>query len=112
MAETFKNSDGLAITSSEQDLYVCPSGKTAIVISCRITNIDGASDDTVTVKVTNSSNTNMAHLAYTMTVPADSSLELAGQSKIVLEATEKLRVLGAAASGDLEGFVSVLEIDN
>lgn len=110
MAETFKNNDGVAVTNTEADLYSCPSGTTAVVISCRVTNIDGAADDTVSVKVTNSSNTNMSHLAKTITVPADSTLELAGQSKIVLEATEKLRIQGGAASGDLEAFVSVLEI--
>ena len=112
MAETFKNNDGLAVTSSEQDLYSAPSGKTAVVLSIRVTNIDGTNADTVSVKVTNSSNTNIAHLASTINVPADSTLELAGESKIVLEATEKLRITGGAASGDLEAFVSVLEIDN
>tara|TARA_R100000315_G_C5219908_1_gene132017 strand:- start:519 stop:857 length:339 start_codon:yes stop_codon:yes gene_type:complete len=112
MAETFKNNNGLAVTNSAQDLYACPSGKTAIVLSCRITNIDGSSADTVTVAVTQSDNTNMAHIASTMSVPADTSLELAGESKIILETTEKLRVTGGAASGDLEAFVSVLEIDN
>tara|TARA_R100000231_G_scaffold122276_1_gene92424 strand:- start:3938 stop:4273 length:336 start_codon:yes stop_codon:yes gene_type:complete len=110
MAETFKNNDGVAVTNSEADLYVCPGSTTAVVISCRVTNIDGAADDTVSVKVTQSNNTNMSHLAKTITVPADSTLELAGQSKIVLEAGEKLRIQGAASSGDLEAFVSVLEI--
>jgi hypothetical protein len=112
MAETFKNNDGLAITNTETDLYSCPSGKTAVVLSCRITNIDGSSADTISVKVTNSSNTNISHIASTISVPANTTLELAGASKIVLEATEKLRATGGAASGDLEGFVSVLEIDN
>ena len=45
-----------------------------------------------------------------MTVPADSSLELAGTSKIVLQAGDKIDLTGGAASGDLEAFVSVLEI--
>lgn len=112
MAETFKNSNGLAVTNSEQDLYAAPSGKTAVVLSIRVTNIDGTNSDTVTVKVTQSDNTNMSHIAKTIAVPADSSLELAGTSKIVLEATEKLRITGGAASGDLEAYVSVLEIDN
>jgi len=112
MAETFKNNDGVAVTSTEADLYVCPAATTAVVISCRVTNVDGTNDDTVNVKVTDASNTNMSHLAKTMTVPAGSSLEVAGTSKIVLEAGEKLRVQGAAASGDLEAFVSVLQIDN
>jgi len=112
MAEVFKNNNGVAVTSSVQDLYEAPSGKTVIVLSLRVTNIDGSAADTVTVNVTDSSNTNMAHLASTIEVPADSTLELAGASKLVLEATEKLRIVGAAASGDLEAFVSVLEIDN
>jgi hypothetical protein len=45
-----------------------------------------------------------------MTVPADSSLELAGTSKIVLENGDKIDLTGGASSGDLEAFVSVLEI--
>lgn len=110
MAETFKNNDGVAVTSTEADLYVCPAATTAVVISVRVTNVDGVSDDTVNVKVTTSADVNMSHLAKEMSVPADTSLELAGTSKIVLEATEKLRIQGAAASGDLEAFVSVLEI--
>lgn len=110
MAETFKNNDGVAVTSTEADLYVCPAATTAVVISCRVTNIDGTSDDTVNVKVTTSGDVNMSHVAKTITVPANSSLELAGTSKFVLEAGEKLRIQGAAASGDLEAFVSVLEI--
>jgi len=110
MAETFKNNNGVAVTSTEEDLYECPAATTAVVISCRVTNIDGTNDDTVSVKVTDNSNTNMSHVAKTITVPANSSLELAGTSKFVLEAGEKLRIQGGAASGDLEAFVSVLEI--
>ena len=110
MAETFKNNDGVAVTSTEADLYVCPAATTAVVISVRVTNVDGVNDDTVNVKVTTGADVNMSHLAKEMSVPADTSLELAGTSKIVLEAGEKLRIQGAAASGDLEAFVSVLEI--
>ena len=45
-----------------------------------------------------------------MTVPADSSLELAGTSKLVLEAGDYIQLTGGAASGDLEAFISVLEM--
>jgi len=115
MAEVFKNNDGnsgISVTSTIQDLYQCPAAKTAVVISIRVTNIDGAADDVVTVDVTNSADTKIASIASTITVPANSTLELAGTSKIVLEAEDKLRITGGAASGDLEAFVSVLEIDN
>ena len=44
-----------------------------------------------------------------MTVPADSSIELAGTSKIVLETGDVLK-LQANAAGDLEAFISVLQI--
>ena len=109
MAEAYKNY-GLAITNSETDIYQCPSSTEAVVISLRITNVDGTADDNITAKVTDSSNTNIASIAHTMQVPADTSLELAGTSKIILEAQDKIRLTGGASSGDLMGFVSVLEI--
>ena len=48
-------------------------------------------------------------IASTINVPADSTLELAGASKIVLEAGDKLRLTASAAS-DIEAFASVLQI--
>ena len=39
----------------------------------------------------------------------DSSVELAGTSKIVLETGDKIQLKGSAAS-DLEAFISVLQI--
>ena len=45
-----------------------------------------------------------------ITVPADSTLELAGTSKLVLEAGDYIQLQGGAASGDLEAFASILEI--
>lgn len=108
MAETFKRAD-LAVTSTEQDLYTCPSATTAIVLSCLIANVDGTNSDDVTAKITNSSNTQLSRLASTITVPADASLELV-PNKVVLEAGQKLRILGAATSGRLTAGVSVLEI--
>ena len=112
MANTF-NSASQAVTSSETLVYTAPSssGNIAIVLSLRITNIDGTADDDITANIYESDGTTKkAAIAHTMTVPADSSLELAGTSKIVLEAGEQIKLQGAAASGDLEAYVSVLEI--
>ena len=109
MAEAFKNA-GLNVTNTETDLYACPASTEAIVKTIRITNVDGTNADDVTVKVTDSGNTKIATIASTINVPADSSLEVAGESIIFLEATDKIRVFGAAASGDLEAFISVVEI--
>ena len=109
MPEAYKNA-GLDVTNSEQDLYQCPASTSAIVKTIRVTNVDGSSADTITCKITDSSNTKIAHIASTINVPADSSLELAGESMIILEAQDKVRLTGGAASGDLEGFISVVEI--
>jgi hypothetical protein len=108
MANTFKNGyDNL--TNSARTIYTCPGSTTAIVLTLRVTNVDGSSNDTITANVVDASSGD-AKIAHTMTVPADSSIELAGTSKIVLEAGDKIDLTGGAASGDLEAFVSVLEI--
>lgn len=112
MAETFNTAD-IAVTSSEQLLYTAPAATNdvAIIISLRVTNIDGTADDTVTCTIYESDGTTKkAEIAHTMTVPADSSLELAGTSKIVLLAGEQVKITGGAASGDLEAYLSALEI--
>ena len=110
MAETFKNAY-LDVTSSAQTVYTAPASTTSIVISLRITNVDGAADDTITADVIDGTSGN-SRIANTMSVPADTSLELAGTSKIVLETGDSIELTGGAASGDLEAFVSILEIDN
>ena len=108
MAETFKNAYK-DITNSAQTIYTCPGSTTAIVLTLRITNVDGSSNDTIAADVIDASSGD-AKIAHTMTVPADSSIELAGTSKIVLEAGDKIDLTGGASSGDLEAFASVLEI--
>lgn len=112
MAETFNTAD-IAVTNSEQTLYTAPnsSGNVSIIMSLRVTNIDGTNDDTVTVTLYESGgSTKKAEIAHTMTVPADSSLELAGQSKIVLKQGEVCKITGGASSGDLEAYLSCVEI--
>ena len=108
MAETFKNAY-LDVTSSAQTVYTAPASTTSIVISLRVTNVDGTADDTITADVIDGTSGN-SRIANTMSVPADTSLELAGSSKIVLETGDKIDLTGGAASGDLEAFVSILEI--
>ncbi len=112
MAETFNTAD-IAITNSEQTLYTAPasSGAVSIGLSLRVTNIDGTNDDSVTVTIYETGgSTKKAEIAHTMLVPADSSLELMGNSKIVLEQSEVIKIQGVASSGDLEAYLSVLEI--
>tara|TARA_R100000278_G_C5472682_1_gene165056 strand:- start:16 stop:357 length:342 start_codon:yes stop_codon:yes gene_type:complete len=108
--EVFKNGY-LNVTSSAQTIYTAPTdaGDVTIVLSLRVTNVDGSADDTIIAEVKDVSSGD-AKIAHTMTVPADSSLELAGTSKLVLMAGDYIQLTGGAASGDLEAFISVLEI--
>ena len=106
MANTFKN-NYINLTTSNQDLIPAISG-TGIVLSLRATNVDGTNDATVDVEVVDGSSGD-AKIASTMTVPADSSLELAGTSKLVLENGDKIQGL-ASATSDIEVFVSYLVI--
>ena len=112
MAETFK-SHHLAVTTSNQNV-VPPTGTVAastqtIVLSIRATNVDGTNDATVDVQVVDTGGSPTAYIAKTITVPANSTLELAGTSKLVLETGDKIQALASAAS-DIEIFVSYLEI--
>ena len=109
MANTFKNAN-LDVTSSEQTLYTCPANTTAVVISLRITNVDGSNTDNIKAEWVDSDGSTKAYLAYEVDVPFDSILELAGESKIVLEASDSIKLTGGASSGDLEAFASILEI--
>ena len=108
MAETFKSRNLDAGLTFSDLIPTVAAGSQVIVISCRATNVDGAADATVDVEITDGASKN-AYVAYTMTVPADSSLELAGTSKLVLQEGDKLQGL-ASATGDIEFFVSYLEI--
>ena len=107
MANTFKNAY-YDVTTSLAAAYTCPGSTTAIVLTLRITNVDGANDATVSATVTDGSS-GESYIAYTMTVPADSSIELAGTSKLVLETGDIVKLQASAAS-DLEAFISVLQI--
>ena len=109
MAETFK-ANHVALTTSNQDIVAAiAASTTAIVLSIRATNVDGTNDATVDVQVVDTGGSPTAYIAKTILVPADTSLELAGTSKLVLETGDKIQALASAAS-DVEIFVSYLEI--
>jgi len=108
MAEAYKNAY-LDVTSSAQTIYTNSSGGASIVYTLRITNVDGSTSDTITADVIDGTSGN-SRIAYQMTVPAGTSIDLAGQSKINLENGDKIDLTGGAASGDLEAFLSCVEI--
>jgi hypothetical protein len=108
MANVFKNAYHDGTTSLADLIPALDANHTAIVLMLRATNVDGTNDATVDVRVVDGSSGD-SYLAKTMSVPADTSLDVLGTSKLVLEATDKIQVL-ASATSDIEFFASYLEI--
>lgn len=106
MANTFKNA-GVAIGTSDTTLYTAPASTTGIIHAIYISNVDGANDASLDITVTDTSAGNTFHIMKTVLVPADSTLVI--EKPINLEPTDVLKVR-ASAAGDLEAFVSVLEM--
>ena len=107
MANAFKGKY-LDITNSVQTLYTVPASTEAVVNSIRITNVNGTTADAITCDIVDASSGN-ARIASTISVPADSSLELI-QNKIFLEAGDIIKLTGNQSTGYLEAYASVLEI--
>tara|TARA_A100001011_G_scaffold257291_1_gene265563 strand:+ start:424 stop:753 length:330 start_codon:yes stop_codon:yes gene_type:complete len=107
MANVFMNATHDGTLSLADLIPALDANHEAIVLMLRATNVDGTNDATVDVRVVKSGSD--SYLAKTMTVPADTSLDVLGTSKLVLMATDKIQVL-ASATGDIEFFASYLEI--
>lgn len=82
------------------------SGKVFKVNSLLVSNIDGSASATIDVDLYRSSTA--YYIAYTITVPADATLDLLNKT-IYLEEGDALR-LTASASGDLQAVCSYEEI--
>ena len=106
MANTFKNSGG-AITQAGADGYTCPASTTAVIHAIYVSNIDGVNSADVSIKATIDGGTTYRHIAKTVPVPADSTLQL--DKPVNLETGDKIH-FQANVDSDLEFFMSVLEI--
>ena len=109
MANVFKNAYHDGTTSLADLIPALDANHEAIVLMLRATNVDGTNDATVDVRVVDSNGSDDSYIAKTMSVPADTSLDLLGSGKLVLDAGDKIQVLASAAS-DIEFFASYLEI--
>jgi hypothetical protein len=109
MPTTFNNAQVQLSTTATTDVYQCPasSGNTAVVMSIMVANVDGTASADITISKTSSANSLQSHLAFTVPVPADTSLEIVA-TRIVLLAGEKIRA-AASAANDLHVTVSALE---
>ena len=108
MANTFKNAVSSAVGTSQTSVYTVPSATTTTVIGLTVSNIV-ASDISVDVVITDTSTTASVYLVKGATVPVGGALvPVGGDQKIVLEATDVIKVTSDTASS-ADVIVSVLE---
>jgi len=109
MANIFKLKTKAAVTTLTT-VYTVPTDTTAIVLGLVIGNTTSSS---ITSTITLSSNTNDTEtnadveIITSAAIPANSSLEVMGGNKIVMQTTDYLRVYG---SGAVDVALSIMEI--
>ena len=115
MANTFTNA-GVAISNTPTTLYQVPIGQdSAVVHSIYISNIDGTNSVNVDIEVSTdgAGSGSFFYVGKTLPVPGDSTLVLDKPINLrnanALSAGDMIRCT-ASATGDLNGFCSVLEI--
>ena len=115
MANAFKNA-GVAVGATATTIYQVPIGvNSSVVHSIYIANVDGINSATVNIEVSTdgAGSANFFHVAKTVQVPADSTLILDKPINLFnannASVGDKMRAT-ASVAGDLECFISILEI--
>ena len=115
MANTFKlksNANMHASAGTPLTVYTCPSSTTTIWLGLLLYNND-TSQRTVDVKIesdTSDTETNeTVFLTKDTPIPSTSSLELLAGNKIVLKATDVLKI-DSDVSGKIDATLSIMEI--
>jgi|TARA_R100000388_G_scaffold61410_1_gene44998 hypothetical protein len=114
MANTFKvkTNQQMPDSGSAETLYTVPNSTTTIVIGLLLCNIHTTA---VTVDVELNSDTsdtetnNNVSLAKTVSIPSGSTLELLTGGKVVLQATDVLKV-NCSVQAKIDATLSILEI--
>ena len=115
MANTFKlksNANMPASAGTPLTLYTCPGSTTTVVLGLLLCNND-TSQRTVDVKIesdTNDTETNETVFVTKDTpIPATSSLEIMAGNKIVLQATDVVKI-DSDVAGKIDATLSIMEI--
>ena len=115
MANTFKvktNANMPGTAGTPLTLYTCPGSTTTIVLGLLLCNND-TSQRTVDVKIesdTSDTETNATvFLTKDTPIPATSSLELLAGNKVVLQATDVLKI-DSDVAGKIDATLSIMEI--
>jgi len=104
MANDFKNAQNVGVTSVTT-VYTAPAAKTSIILELDIANTSAAAV-TVSAEVVDTSATTDAYIVKDAPVPVGASLQVVSGQKIILEATDLIRV---TASGTCDVICSILE---
>ena len=88
------------------------SGKVLKVNSLIIANIDGTTSATITVTIKNVAGTVQGYLAYTVNVPADSTLVVISKDTGIYLEEDRVLHVDAGVAGDLSAVCSYEEIDD
>ena len=111
MANTFKNAikPNVTTTGSNYDtLYTAPAGATSIILGLALAN-KTTSSVTVKVQVADASGSNpVIQLLEDVSIPANTTLEVLGGQKYVLEAGDILKVRAGTGTA-IDAFLGVME---
>lgn len=115
MANNFTSAYDADVATSWALLYTGNSSNETVIHSFFIANIDGTNSADITISITNNAATDGAgssgvlkgYIAWTVPVPADSSLIL--DKPVNVDANDKVWVK-ASVAGDLSVYASVLEM--
>ena len=115
MANTFKiktNAAMPATAGTPLTLYTCPGSTSTVVLGLLLCNVD-TSQRTVDVKIesdtNDTENNETVFLVKDAPVPAGSTLELLAGNKVVLQATDVLKIDADVAS-KIDATLSIMEI--
>lgn len=106
----FKNANA-NLTTTVIDVYTCPANKVAIIHGAQITNVTTTTETNVTVQWTDASNSDkITRIAFDFRLEGKLAFNPLVNTKLVLEAGDKLQALAAAANV-CEITLAVLEQD-
>jgi len=112
MANTFKLKNNAVMPSSAgtpDTLYTVPGSTTTVVIGLTLANVHTA-QVTVSVTVIDSSNSNeTSHVIKDAPIPVGSSIEIMSGNKIILEASDIIKV-DCSVADKVSATLSIMEI--
>ena len=112
MANTFKLKNNAVMPSSAgtpDTLYTVPSSTTTVVIGLTLANVH-TSQVTTSVTVIDSSNSNeTSHVVKDAPIPVGGSLEIMAGNKIILEASDIIKV-DCSVADKISATLSIMEL--